>query len=329
MAGPSTHAKTSKLITVVEALARRIGDPSLRGVILLMRGTVGGLEGRWRDCLDNCFLAEQFIRNHCTALYWEIITAQAFQMLALLNLGEIARFISLCPRMRKEAQNRGDLQTADILDSNAIPFLHLASDQAEEGFREISVNISRWSRTGNHVQHFQALFMKTQVLLYLNEGLACEQVAGELRKGMHQLQLYRVQHMRIAAYQIMAQTQLAAARKALHAVSFLSAAERNALRLGREGRHDARAYAMLIRAGVANCKGDLDRAKRLLEEALSGFVASELGLFAAATRRRLGQLLGGDRGNSLVAEADHWMTTQGIRNPMRMTAVYAPGFADP
>jgi len=51
-------------------------------------------------------------------------------------------------------------------------------------------------------------------------------------------------------------------------------------------------------------------------------------LFAAACRRRLGKLIGGDEGHSLVAEADAWMAGQFIVNPARMTATLVPGFLD-
>ena len=51
-----------------------------------------------------------------------------------------------------------------------------------------------------------------------------------------------------------------------------------------------------------------------------------MGLFAAAARRRLGGLLGGDEGRALIAQADAWMAGQEIRNPARMAACIAPGF---
>ena len=50
-------------------------------------------------------------------------------------------------------------------------------------------------------------------------------------------------------------------------------------------------------------------------------------LHAAAARRRLGGLIGGEAGRALVAEADAWMAGQ-VRNPPRTTAMLAPGFAD-
>ena len=46
-------------------------------------------------------------------------------------------------------------------------------------------------------------------------------------------------------------------------------------------------------------------------------------LYAAASRRRLGEIIGGDDGRAHVQEADAWMTAQQIRNPARMANVFA------
>lgn len=45
----------------------------------------------------------------------------------------------------------------------------------------------------------------------------------------------------------------------------------------------------------------------------------------AAARRRRGELAGGPEGRRLIEEADRWMLAQGVRNPVRMTAMVAPG----
>ena len=62
--------------------------------------------------------------------------------------------------------------------------------------------------------------------------------------------------------------------------------------------------------------------------AAEGFEACGMELFAAATRRQLGRLLGGDEGRTLIARADTWMAGQAIRRPDRMTACLAPGFEE-
>jgi hypothetical protein len=45
---------------------------------------------------------------------------------------------------------------------------------------------------------------------------------------------------------------------------------------------------------------------------------------AAAARRRLGVLVGGDEGRDLVAAAERWMDEAGIKNFDRMTHLASP-----
>ena len=45
-----------------------------------------------------------------------------------------------------------------------------------------------------------------------------------------------------------------------------------------------------------------------------------------AARRRLGQVIGGERGAEMIANADDWMRNQGIKNPLLMTRMLAPGW---
>ena len=46
---------------------------------------------------------------------------------------------------------------------------------------------------------------------------------------------------------------------------------------------------------------------------------------ARAARYQLGQLLGGDEGAVLVAEAEHAMKAEGVRAPARMAGFLLPG----
>lgn len=67
-------------------------------------------------------------------------------------------------------------------------------------------------------------------------------------------------------------------------------------------------------------------ARTHLEAAIAGFDASEVALSAAAARRRLGEVLGGDEGRALVTTADEAMARVGATHPDRMAALFAPGF---
>jgi eukaryotic-like serine/threonine-protein kinase len=88
------------------------------------------------------------------------------------------------------------------------------------------------------------------------------------------------------------------------------------------------AHVYFIRAAIAGARRDLVRAVALLDKATEAFTSADMFSHAAATRRRRGELLGGDEGQALVEESNAWMTSQGIQNPPRMTAMYAPGFPD-
>ena len=69
---------------------------------------------------------------------------------------------------------------------------------------------------------------------------------------------------------------------------------------------------------------DTESATAYLEDAAEKLDAADMALDAAAARRRLGTLLGDERGDALVAEADAWMQQEGISNPERMAAMLAP-----
>jgi len=84
--------------------------------------------------------------------------------------------------------------------------------------------------------------------------------------------------------------------------------------------------ARLVRAGVAGVRGEGPRAAARLAEAAAAFDAVNMPLYAASARRRLGEILGGDEGAAMVADADSLMTGRGVRKPARLAAMYAPGF---
>ena len=107
----------------------------------------------------------------------------------------------------------------------------------------------------------------------------------------------------------------------------LRSAERDARRLEREGMAWSTALALPIRAGVAAARGDASRAATLFADAATRLEAVDMNLYAAASRRRLGEILGGDEGRAHVEQADSWMRQQAIRNPARMAEVFAPAVA--
>ncbi|HYW72464.1 MAG TPA: hypothetical protein VE961_15615, partial [Pyrinomonadaceae bacterium] len=137
--------------------------------------------------------------------------------------------------------------------------------------------------------------------------------------------LLRIQGLRIDALHIRARLALASATGDQRS-GHLRQADKLAARIEHEEMPYANPFAMLIRAGSARQRGDEPGAVAQLEKACAAFDASHMRLYAAVARRRLGEMVGGDRGRQLVAQSEQWMAKQQIKNPVRMTNLLAPGF---
>src|SRR5262249_13607429 len=107
-------------------------------------------------------------------------------------------------------------------------------------------------------------------------------------------------------------------------VRLLRVAEGDAARLGRVGTAWAEAYAALTRSGIAATKGDSRMSAELLADAARRFDAVDMMMDATATRRRLGEVIGGVEGASLKDQADDWMLAKEIRRPDSFAAAFAP-----
>jgi len=136
-----------------------------------------------------------------------------------------------------------------------------------------------------------------------------------------------VQLTRIEALQLRARAALMLATlRASDRRALCRAVAADAAKIEKDKMRWAMPWVSLLRAGAAMAEGDRGTALVHLTEAAPGFDAADMGLYAAATRYRRGQLLGGDEGRELRAQADAWMANQGLYNRARMVAMLAPGF---
>jgi hypothetical protein len=139
--------------------------------------------------------------------------------------------------------------------------------------------------------------------------------------------MLRMQVARISSLHLLGRTALAAASGSPFPASFLEQAREAADKLSAEQIPWAEPLAAMLRAGAAMIEGDRPLAASLLANAASGFEATDMALYLAAARRRMGELVGGDEGRAQVEEATEWMMEQGVVNPDRMTEMLAPGLA--
>lgn len=322
-----SRRRAGRLLQTADALASRLGHPHALGVVALGTGVAAFLEGSWRRAQEFCDQAEGTFRDHCTGVAWELNTARSISLWALFFMGEVLQLKRRIPALLREAHERGNLYAATNFATLAGHLLWLADDDPEGARRDLGEVMGRWSQQGFHIQHVTSLIAQTQIDLYRGDGLtARDRLTARWPALAGSLLLRILQIVRIIMFALRARSALALAATAADSGPLLRDAERDARVLERENVPWSAPLAQLLRAGIAARRGDSARAETLLTEAASGCDAVDMKLTAAAARRRLGELLGGEEGRKLTAAADSWMTGQAIQQPTRMAAMLAPGF---
>jgi hypothetical protein len=322
-AGAASRPRTATLLQAAEVLAQQVARPDTSGVVLLAKAMAVTLQGHWQETRRFSEPAEAIFRDHCIGVAWELDTAQFFSLWSLMVLGEIAELSRRWPRLVREADERGDLYAAGTLGTLLMAVVRLGADDPEGALQDLQGVTGRWSRQGFHIQHHNIILAELYIALYRGDGRAAWDRVVQVGPTYTRSLLLRVQVIRIEMLRLRALAAMAAAATAADPQPLWRAAEQDARRLDRERVPAASVHARLIRAEVAAVRHDESRARTLLAAAVAGFEALEMRLCAAAARRLLGKLWGGDDGQALIAQADAWMTGQEIRNPARMACLYA------
>jgi serine/threonine protein kinase len=329
--GVAGRARAEHLLGLAGRLAAQLDPrqaPHALGLVDCFTGLTGLLTGDWSLAREHCERARVIWRERCLGVAWELDSVDFILLWAVLYQGELAELARRMPTLLRDAEERGDLYAATNLRTSFVPILRLAADQPVEARAEGAAAARGWSRDGFHLQHYNfEVFADGQISLYLGEPDAAHHRISGLWPALRASMLMMIQQLRIEALHVRARCALAAATaaEARARTSWLRSAERDTRRIARERAPWSRGWIDLLASGLAAARGDCDAAVALARRAASGCDDAGMRLYAAAARRRLGELLRGGEGEQLVADADAWMASQGIRDPRRMTAVLAPG----
>jgi hypothetical protein len=326
LGGGKTARRTARLLALGEQILPPVDDPRLSATLALARGFAAGMQGQSRRAVECFAVAEQIYRDRCSDVRWGINIAQTLGMRYLYTLGEVAELGRRLPPAIDEARARGDRYALAYMFSILKPYLQLAADQPQDARRDLDTFQDGWTLSRVTIPEIMLGFVRVELDLYLADPAAAikhfEEFAKMIAGSLHM----HAQLFRILRSELRARVSLTVAGTTRNAWPHLRSAQRDVRLLERERMPWGNAMARLVRAGVASLRHDEVNAVRLLREAVDGLEAVEMGLHAAAARRRLGELLGGVEGGALIAQADSWMTAQKIVNPVRMTGMYAPGF---
>jgi hypothetical protein len=266
--------------------------------------------------------AEQHL-SLVTGSAWELASVRIMRTWVLRHSGHWRELGSRFSDFRADAERRGDrFAHATLLRLCSV--LRLAEDDPA-GARAM-VEEGRWAsdRQGFHLQHWYELEARGEIAIY--EGAVAEAwpALDRMFETLRGSVLTRVITVRMLSVWLQGRLALRH-RPPGEGTSSWSRRIRGIVRtLDGIGDPRGRVGARLIEASVARAErrdGDaIAHLRRAAEEA----EASGLELHARAAQRRLGELIGGDRGRELVARAEAWMRREGIHAPDRMTALFVP-----
>jgi serine/threonine protein kinase len=325
--GPPNARRTGELVETATRLAARVGHPQAIGVAQLAVGITAYAEGRWKTAWHLAEKGEAILRERCTGVAWELDTFHIYSLRALFYLGEIAELSSRLPTLLREARERDDLFAETSLRSRHSYIAWLAADEPRKARSDTRDAVARWSKRAFYMPHYYALVAEADTALYMREPHVALRILRERHQALRHSRLMRVHHLRVEWLHLRARSEIAMAPSAdpSSCESLLSEAESHARRIERERVHWADALAALARAGIASIRGNRVEAARRLGFAASHFAFSDMALYAAVSRRRLGSIVGGEKGKALADSADAWMRNQGIQNPAGFAEMLAPG----
>jgi eukaryotic-like serine/threonine-protein kinase len=321
------------LIQQSRAIAERVGHPHAVALSTFATGAAALLSGQWKKAFSLCEQALHLLRGRCIGVNWELSSIQSCMIGALLYLGEFGEVAGRLPMFLAQAKECGNLYVEAEL-CTRMNLFWLALDEPDEGERNAIDVMERWSHSGIR-QHYGYMRARVQTELYRGRADTAWRLMTEHRSALRRMLVLRVQFFRVETSYLRARCALAMAAASANASKhsraqrqFLTMARHEAGRIASENVQWSNPIAHLVNAAVAYLEGGRLLATGLLTEAIDGFEAADMQLYAAVARRRLGTLLGGSHGRELLRQADEWMTSRTIRNPHHMTRLFAPGFDD-
>ncbi len=323
--GKHESPRERALFATAKRLAERSGDEEGLGLYEIAYGICEYLRGRWTssvELLDRAYSRLVGLRR------WQA-NASVYRVYALTARGDLPEVRSQTERLLADAEQRGDLYTAVNLRGSHPMAAWMAADDVEGARRHLRESIANWSHTRFFVQHWQCMLWETEAHLYSGEGAHAWQRLARDERPLRGSLLLRVQLIRSLTLFVRGRSAVAS----LEGIGEPERGERLAAahgaqdRLQRERMPWTDALAAMLAASVAGSSGDAAAAESALRRAIALADAVEMALHAAAARRCLGSLLGGEAGNALVKEAEETMKTRGVRVPARYAQMLVPGAA--
>jgi eukaryotic-like serine/threonine-protein kinase len=321
-------SRTSNLMGVLEKLANDGKTPYIEGALSFTRGFVDFcLHGNWKKSLEELLAGERIFDEKCAGVAWEMSTIRIFSLWNLMYLGKYNELRSLAAEYTHDSNERGDLYQATSIGGSIQPFGELTAGRPEQALRMMDESLALWTRRKYTVQVATAAYIRACIFLYQRDGAGAWVFMTSEWPALKRNLYLHLSGTRQWLYYARAQSALAAPSRVAASGETLRIAEKDARHLEGEGTAFTKCLAQVIRAGCAARRNDTAAAVRLLEAAASGFDDADMSMMSAAARWRLGEVVGGERGCTIMTQAEDAMQAEGVKQPSNFAAMFVNGFA--
>jgi hypothetical protein len=298
-------------------VAEQTKDPFLLAWVEGGDGCLDFFNGKFTEALPKIAAGFEAARQSTNAtMTWEFDTLQIFRLFVLRNMGacrELARWFGEYVR---DAARRGD-RYAETTMKRSSNIVWLIDDRPDEAARDLEQ--ASWTVSGGyHLQHWHLLLATSEIALYQDRARETESRWRADFDALEKSLLLQIQFVRAESRWLRGRLELA--------IGNAADARRIATKLAKEGTSYGTVWGAMVRAAGARQQGNDAEAASALREAISAADSAGMQLCASASRDRLAEIVGGDEGARLGAEAAAWYEREGVRNPPRMIQVIAPGF---
>ena len=283
------------------------------------------LSGHWRQAYELVREGERVLREEGMGVRWELDLSEFFRSTCAWLLGDARELVRLVSIYLRDADERGDAYAQRGLRGWRTNVAWLVIGQPEEARAQLAaVEVPLQPGQSAQVSHYYELTSAALIDLYQDAGAQAHQRVEALWPAIHKAMLTRIQSVNIEGAFLRARAALAtaaASRDAGVRAPLVKLATACARTIDREATGWGAGFAASVRAGCARLTGETEREAIELRAAIEHYQRTEMTLFAAATRRRLGLLQGGDEGAALVSGADELFKQQGIAEPRALSRV--------
>ncbi len=324
-AGRAGRTGTDELLAATRGVANTVRTPMSDAMLAQADAWSAYLCGDWTAAKPFMLHAQALYRDQCFGVPFFLNGVRALLFRTLMYRGDVAELDEhLSPALR-EADMVGDVFAATNMRTAPLVWLRLVGDRADLAESDLAWVAARLPKSRFLLQHF--FYTNAAVMRHLYEGDAAA-AFEEIERTWRPLR--RSLLLRIATVRALATEQRG--RVAL-AVAVVNAGERRrmlarvaaaALSLEREKMAFSDGHAALLRAGMAALAGDRASATRAAERAQAAFERAEMSVATASAQYWRGELLGGDEGAKLVADATARLSAKGVKAPAKLVRMLAP-----